>query len=365
MVTIVFSQEVLEGPNFCYYCPALKHLKLELKLMTLWKNKFSIFAMLGLLLPTLSWANFGPWPQSYFLEGGLLSCPEDKTCLAPRMDDVATLKNDWLENEGARLERVARLESLARQSAEKILEIGQNELTENEESSFGALYMDYGSRLLSNISDKKIEDTRLWVSQSSPMFLKIVELEAKLIEWQNQIDQQEDPDLKEGLVLLRNEKYKEWLVDEELQDVLKNMNIVQKEIFPKEAEGENSEDIIVDGLMNMEVSLGELVSFRDCPKKVESYVKDIFGEVQFSKAHRGKNDWDPVEDKKFIRFLLVGNGFGKPLRVTCDKGGFLSKVKVSYEKGHKLEIKYKTKSDDNGVTQYRMPSRQEILSLLK
>ena len=332
--------------------------------MTLRQNILSLFIVLGTFLASSVQAQFGPWPHSYFQEGGLLSCQAEKPCLAPRMDDVATLKNDWLTYEGDRLERVARLEGLARKSAERILEIGQEELSQNEESLFGEIYMDYGSRLLSNISDKEIEDMRLWVSQSSPMFLKIIELEAKLIEWQNQIDQQEDPDLKEGLVLLRNEKYKEWLDIEEFQEILKSMEKLQREIFPKE-EGGDSEELIVDSLMNLQVPLGDYISFKNCPKKVESFVKEIVGEVQFSKAHRGKNDWDPVEDQKFIRFLLVGNGFGRPLRVSCDKGSFLAKVKATYEKGHTIEIKYKTKEEDNGVTIYRLPKKQEVLSLLK
>jgi hypothetical protein len=332
--------------------------------MTLWQQKLSLFIVLGTFFASKAFAQFGPWPHSYFQEGGLLSCSESKVCLAPRMDDVATLKNDWLTYEGERLERVARLEALARKSAEKILEIAQEELSQNEESLFGEIYMDYGSRLLSNISDKEIDDMRLWVSQSSPMFLKIIELEAKLIEWQNQIEQQEDPDLKEGLVLLRNEKYKEWLEAEDFQEIIKSMAKLQVEIFPKE-ESEGSEDLIVDGLMNLEVPLGDYITFKSCPKKVEGFVKDIVGEVQFSKAHRGNNDWDPVQDRKFIRFLLVGNGFGRPLRVVCDKGSFLAKVKATYEKGHTIEIKYKTKEDDNGVTIYRLPEKQEVLSLLK
>lgn len=333
--------------------------------MTLNNNKFIKISTLALLFTYTAQAQFGPWPHSYFLEDGLLSCDQEKACLAPGMDDVATLKSDWLNHEQERLERVNRLEALARQSAEKILEIGQEELSKSEESRFGSLYMEYGSRLLTNISEKKIEDMRLWVSQSSPMFLKINELEAKLIEWQNQIDQQEDEDLKEGLILLRNEKYKEWLEEESLQSTLKTMQGIQAEIFPKGLSDVDLESSIVDGLMNLKVGLGELVSFDSCPQKVKTHMSELLGNVQFSKTHREKGDWDPIKDQKFIRFLLVGNGFGRPLRIECDKGGLLARVKVSYEKGHKLVIKYKTKSDNNGVTIYRLPSKQEILGLLK
>lgn len=317
-----------------------------------------------MVLSAKALASFGPWPHPYFLDGGLLSCPEDKECIAPRMDDISTLKSDWLNHEEVRLKRIDRLEVLARGAAEKILEIGQNEIVKNEESVFGQTYMDYGSRLLKNISEKEIESMRLWVSQSSPMYLKIIELESKLVEWQNQIDQQQDPDLKEGLILLRNEKYKEWLIGD-TQDVLEGMKEVQLEVFPKNDSEETREDLIVDGLMNLSFSLGYYIDFQGCPKKVEDQVEQHLGKVQFSEGHRKSGDLDPVEDMKYIRFVLVGKGFGRPLTVKCDKAGFLSKIKASYEKNHTLEIKFKMKKDDNGVTRYRVPSRNEVLSVLK
>lgn len=320
---------------------------------------------LYLALSAKAFANFGPWPHPYFLEGGLLSCPENKECLAPRMDDVTTLKSDWISHEEVRLKRIERLEVLARGAAEKILEIGQSEIEKNEESIFGQTYMDYGSRLLTNISEKEIESMRLWVSQSSPMFLKISEIEAKLVEWQNQIDQQQDPDLKEGLILLRNEKYKEWLESDETQEVLLKMKEVQLEVFPKNDTEEGREDLIVDGLMNLSFNLAYYIDFQECPKKVEDEITKHLGAVQFSEGHRKAGDLDPVKDLNFIRFVLVGPGFGKPLRVKCDKAGFLAKMKVSYEKNHTLEVKFKMKKDGNGVTQYRVPSRSDIRSVLK
>jgi hypothetical protein len=108
-----------------------------------------------------------------------------------------------------------------------------------------------------------------------------------------------------------------------------------------------------------------LVNFKSCPKKVEDQVKVALGKIQFSKAHREKNDWDPIRDKTFIRFLLKGNGFGRSLGVTCAKATFLAKAKASYEKGHQLKIQYKSKLDQDGITQYKMPSRSEILKPLK
>ncbi|GEM_PF-4749207 len=328
------------------------------------KIKHLLISILA-IIPLAGHANFGPWPHSYFLKGGVLSCSDGSGCYAPRMDDIATLKADWETHEEERLARVVRLEGLARVSAEEILEVAQQELIEDEESSFGELYLEYGSRLLNNISKKKIESMRLWVSKASPMYQKIHELEGKLIEWQNQIDLQEEPDLKEGLELLRNEKYKEWLVNTEFQEILKTMGSIQEEVFPKSTTSETVENDIVDGLMNLEVDLGELVNFKNCPKKVEDNVKEALGKIQFSKAHREKNDWDPIRDKTFIRFLLKGNGFGRSLGVTCAKATFLAKAKASYEKGHQLKIQYKTKVDQDGITQYKMPSRSEMLKPLK
>lgn len=324
----------------------------------------SLFLATCLAFSTNIFAGFGPWPHPYFLEGGLLSCPEEKECLAPRMDDVTTLKSDWLNYEEERLKRIDRLEVIARSSAEKILEIGQLEFQNNEDSLFGKIYAEYGSRLLTNISENEIESMRLWVSQSSPMYLKILELEAKLIEWQNQIDQQQDPDLKEGLILLRNEKYKEW-VDGDLQETLVRMKEIQLQVFPKDETGEASEDIIADGLMNLSLELSQYITFNSCPKKVEEKIGAYIGRVQFSQGHRKEGDLDPIADQKRIRFILVGSGFGKPLQVKCKKAGFLSKIKATYEKRHTIEVKYKTKSDSNGVTKYRLPSKSQITSLLR
>lgn len=327
------------------------------------------FLTIGLLFVGMAsgsaFASFGPWAHTYFQKGGLLSCSEEKPCLAPRMDDIATLKSDWMAHEEIRLNRVNRLEVLAREAAEKILEIGQTEFQKDEDSVFAKTYMDYGSRLLTNIGDREIESMRLLVSQSSPMFLKIEELEAKLVEWQNQIDQQEDPDLKEGLTLLRNEKYKELLESEEMQNTLEQMESLQKQVFPKGTEEEGSESRIVDGLMNLSFDFSEFVTFSSCPKKIEEKVISYLGRVQFSEAHRKEGELDPVRNQNFIRFILVGKGFGGPLKVSCKKGSLLAKVKASYGGGHRLEIKYKTKNDSNGVTQYRVPSKSEVLGLLK
>jgi hypothetical protein len=326
-------------------------------------KKAHLFALLSLFTFSVC-ASFGPWPHPYFKEGGLLSCSEERACLAPGFDDIEALKSDWIVHEAIRLERINRLETLARASAEKILEIGQLELQENENSVFGQVYMDYGSRLLTNISEKEIESMRLWVSQSSPMFLKIRELEAKLTEWQNQIDAQEDPELRQGLILFRNEKYKEWLETSDFKDILTKMDELQKQAFPKKDDDDNDEGRTVDGLMNLSFDIATYLDFDNCPLKVEKKIGSVLGKVQFSQTHRKARELDPVKDQDYIRFILVGKDFGKPLKVLCDKGGVLARVKASY-KNHLLKIKYKTKNGRDGVTEYRLPSKSEILSEFK
>ncbi len=325
-------------------------------------KKAQLITFLSLLITSVS-ASFGPWPHPYFKDGGLLSCTEGRSCVAPGFDDIEALKNDWVTHEGVRLERINRLETLARASAEKILEIAQVELQENENSVFGQIYMDYGSRLLTNIGEKEIESMRLWVSQSSPMFLKIRELEAKLIEWQNQIDAQEDPELHQGLILLRNEKYKEWLETNEFQEIITKMDELQKQVFPKK-DDDSDEGRIVDGLMNLSFELGSYLDYESCPLKVEKKISSYLGKVQFSQTHRKAGELDPVKDQDYIRFIFVGKGFGQPLKVICDKGGLLSRVRAKY-KNHVLKIKYKTKNGRDSVTEYRLPKKSEVLSELK
>lgn len=317
-----------------------------------------------LILSLSAFAEYGPWGHQYFLEGGLLFCEEGSSCFAPGKDDVETLKKDWEEAEAKRLKRIEELGSLAVKSSERILEIAQEALSQNEESEFGRLYMQYGSELEQSVSSIKMDSLRLWVSKESPMFLKILELESLLTELQNQIDQQEDPDLKEGLELLRNEKYKEWLRSQEVQDTLLEMNKIQNEFFPKVSNNE-TESSIVDGLMKLSIPLTDFMNTSSCSPGIQSDLKSLLGNLQFSKAHRGKLDWDPIASKSLIKFIVDGGGFGSPLRVTCKKAVLLQGTKANYDKGHKLELRFKVKKENGGVTRYVLPSRKEIVEALK
>lgn len=332
--------------------------------MSMIKKRFSFVFILAILTSYGAFAQYGPWAHQYFSEGGLLHCKEEAPCVAPGKEDVDALKKDWEAVEAARLSRIEYLVSLANQASEKILELGQSALSENENSNFGQLYMEYGSELQKSASAIKLDSLRLWVSKESPMFLKVVELEGLLTEWQNQIDEQTDEDLKEGLELLRNEKYKEWLNNESLTSVLEEMKKIQLEYFPKEVTGE-SESTLIDGLMKLAIPMTDFMDVSQCSPGIQQHLKKSLGSLQFSKAHRGQNDWDPIKDKEFIHFLTDGSGFSRKLTVSCQKAKLLQKVKARYEKGHKLEIKYKVKSENNGTSTYSLPSRSEILGELK
>ena len=325
------------------------------------------FILMSLCLGSLNsmGETLGPWPHQYFKSGQRLSClTEADSCTVPRMDDLQSLKTDWLGQEQARLQRVERISELARLQAEKILVVANEELAKNDQSSFGSLYMEFGSKLLDNIGERKIDRARLLVSQSSPMFLKIVELEGKLIGWQNQIEEQEDANLKEALVLLRKEKYREWATSKEYIELLDSMEVFQKEFFPKE-EDVDFERNLVDGMMNLRVELSEHISFANCPNKVEKDIAAKFGAIQFSKIHRKSGDWDPIKDKSFLRFIMTGPSLEEPLRVVCEKASVLARVKASLEKGHKLIVRYRIKKEQNGVDSFKLPSRSDLIDSLK
>ena len=309
--------------------------------------------------------SFGPWPHQYFEAGQRLSCfNEADPCNVARMDDIQALKTDWLNSEQGRLQRIERISELARLQAEKVLVVANTELSENDESAFGALYMEYGSKLLDNIGEKKIDRAKLLVSQSSPMFHKILELEGKLNSWQNQIDEQEDADLKEGLILLKKEKYKEWASNKEFAELLGTMEVFQKEFFPKQ-EDQNFEQNLIDGMMNLRVELSEHISFIDCPSKAKKQLSENLGGIQFSKIHRKSSDWDPIRDQNFLRFVMIGKGQGEPLTVKCAKAKVLGRVKASLEKGHTLLVKFRTKKEDDGSDSYKLPSRSDLIKALK
>lgn len=325
---------------------------------------FVFFLLTTLLMGQQALAEFGPWAHLYFKEGGLLHCKEDVTCIAPGKEDVEALKKDWDSAETSRLKRIEHLGALANQASEKILELGQSALAENENSNFGNLYMEYGSQLQQSASTIKMDSLRLWVSKESPMYLKVIELEGLLTDWQNQIDEQEDQDVREGLELLRNEKYKEWLFSEELGNILNEMTKIQLEYFPKEVTGE-SETSLIDGLMKLAVPMTDFMDVSKCSPGIQARLKKDLGYLQFSNAHRKKGDWDPIKDQRFIRFLTDGGGFGKKLRLNCQKAKLLQKVRARYERNHELLIRYKVKSENNGESSYILPSRAEIVQELK
>jgi len=331
------------------------------------KNKHLTFFLIALTLGAFSASaqDFGPWPHQYFKTGERLSCvSETDSCTVVRMDDIQSLKNDWLSKERGRLERIERISELARLQAEKVLVIASTELNENDQSSFGSLYMEYGSKLLGNIGERKIERAKLLVSQSSPMFLKILELEGKLISWQNQIEEQEDADLREALILLKKEKYREWASSKDYIELLEAMATFQKEFFPKTEEG-NFEENLIDGMMNLRVELSEHISFSECPLKVEKELSSSLGGIQFSKIHRKAGDWDPIKDKDFLNFIMGGNGLDEPLRIVCDKASVLGRVRASLEKGHTLLVRFKTRTENDGSDSFKLPSRAEIIESLK
>lgn len=310
--------------------------------------------------------DYGPWPHQYFKAGERLSCYEADPCVLPRMDDLEALKKDWVTYELSRIERLKRLQDLARQRAEKVLEVAQIELSENESSAFGNLYLGAGSKLLENLEDSQLKRTELWVSQSSPVVDKIVELESNLIEWQNQIDMQQDPDLKEGLQLLRKEKYREWFLSAETIEIFKSLGEIQLNYFPKQSANDDVEQKLVESLLILKVPLiKDHIKMSGCPTKIEGHMEKVFGAVQFSEQHRVQGEWDPIKDKEFLKFILSGKYSGTPLTIKCRKGGFLSGPSVKYDSRHFLEINYKTKKGENGVTLYKVPPRQEILKTLK
>ncbi|MCR9203983.1 MAG: hypothetical protein NXH75_05375 [Halobacteriovoraceae bacterium] len=325
---------------------------------------FVFFLLMSLLATSEAFAEFGPWAHLYFKEGGLLHCKEEVTCIAPGREDIEALKKDWESSETARLKRIEYLGALANQASEKILELGQTALADNENSNFGNLYMEYGSLLQESASTIKMDSLRLWVSKESPLFSKIIELESLLTEWQNQIDEQEDQDVKEGLELLKNEKYKEWLRSEELQSTLEEMTKIQLQYFPKEVTGE-SETSLIDGLMKLAIPMTEFMDASDCTPGIQTRLKMSLGNLQFSNAHREKGDWDPIKDQAFVRFLTDGGGFGKKLKVNCQKAKLLQKVRVRYERNHELLIRYRVKSENNGESYYVLPSRADLIKELK
>jgi hypothetical protein len=325
------------------------------------------FILMTLILGnvTVKAETYGPWPHQYFKVGQRLSCiTEADSCTVPRMDDLQSLKTDWLSQAQGRLERIERISELARLQAEKVLVIANEELSKNDQSPFGALYMEFGSKLLGNIGEQKIERAKLLVSQSSPMFLKIVELEGKLIGWQNQIEEQQDPELKEALELLRKEKYREWASAKGYTELLESMEVFQTEFFPK-VENEDFEKNLVDGMMNLRVELSDHVSFIECPVKVERELAAKLGGIQFSKIHRKSGDWDPIQDKSFLSFIMTGKSLGEPLKIICDKASVLNRVKATLEKGHTLLVRYRVRKGDNGSDSFKTPSRSEIIQALK
>ncbi len=317
-----------------------------------------------LLVSTSSMAkNFGPWPHQYF--NGLLSCStEGASCLPGEVSDLKNLKMEWLSLEQLRLERIERVSELARKKAEKVLMISNKELSTNDESLIGPLYMELGSKLLENIGERRIERARLLVSQSSPVFLKMIELEGKLTSLQNQAEEEQDLETKEALLLQKNEKYREWISGKSFRDPLDTLELFQKEFFPT-VEKENFEKVLIDGMMDLRIELADHISFDECPASVKETLSKQLGGIQYSEFKRTSNDWDPVKDVSFLRFILDGNSLGGSLKVTCQKASTASEVGASYKKSHTLVVQYHLKSGRIDSKSNQVPTRKELLKVLK
>ena len=307
-------------------------------------------------------SNYGPWPMQYFADGERFSCHEESPCIVPRLDDMEEMVKDFKELGSTRLERLQGLSTKASEKVQEVLGLSQNLQLERGENHLSRVFLAFGSELSTELENQRLERARLFVSESSPVLELVEGLQGLLIDFNQQIENQPDENLREGLKLLKKEKYKEFVMSPKFLETMNLLKLVKNEYF---SELEGQEGLVLGKLLDKKVSLMEEFPKRDCNKKMRQYIEDMIGTIQVSNSLRASNEFDPVKDFKLLKFLLNGKR-NKSLRLRCRDFKRFGRIKATYDaKDHELTIKFKVQMDSQGVNQLKGPSRQSILNTFK
>ncbi len=310
-------------------------------------------------------AGFGPWPTKYFDKGARFSCFEEDPCVPPRLDDIAELRKDFAKLAPARLDHLQKLTDEINKESEKYLVLAQNVAEQEGDNLFSNVYYEIGSAI-KEISEKSaVEKARLFVSESSPMLEQLANLENFIAEWNRKIDEQADENLKEGLKLLKKEKYKELNLSEVFQDTLGEMKNIEEGFFVELDDDERAKQI--QKILESEYDMSVHFEISDsCPKKVKEFAVQSVGKLQISTGMAKDGQLDAFEDSSLIKMILNGKRGNNTLSVRCKKSGFLSGTSPKYDdKDNELKIRYKEKLNSDGTAKYTLPKVETVKKLLE
>tara|TARA_R110002072_G_scaffold534_7_gene4187 strand:+ start:83949 stop:84953 length:1005 start_codon:yes stop_codon:yes gene_type:complete len=326
--------------------------------MKVFKIKTTLIAILA--TSNLMAAGFGPWPTKYFLGDARFSCVEESPCIAPRLDDLSELRSDFAKLAPSRLDHLQKLTDEINKESERFLVLAQKVNEQEGDNLFSNVYTEVGSAI-KEISEKSaVEKAKLFVSESSPMLEQIANLENFIAEWDRKIEEQTDQSLKDGLKLLKKEKYKELYLSEDFQFILSEMKSVETGFFVELDDQQRSKQI--KKILESVYDLSAHFEVDDkCPKFVKDYAVKSIGKLQVSAGMAKDSELDPFQDSSVVRMILNGKRSGNALKIYCKKSGFLSGVSPKYDdKDNELKMRYKEKLNTDGTVKFSLPKASAI-----
>ncbi len=277
-------------------------------------------------------ADFGVWPHSQFLDKGAFYCQKKDSCKVPNLSDVYALKDEWQRFEGRRIAHLEFLKGELRGHLDRALGVAQEELELYDHSFFGQVLMKAAEVAEKSVSDLYEGELDLWVSNSSPFFLMLTELEILI----NQS--------KSGK--LKVDQYRNWYL-EQVDKVLR-LKAIQERYFPDRS----SVDFLVS-LLNVEIPLAQGIEFKECSKALSSQFEKLLGSAPLF-----GEGYSFLESSDQIKPLFSSSLNKKQIQVVCQKGGSYSEARLQKISPRKFKFVYGT---EKGI---RWPTKRQIIEKL-
>ncbi len=295
------------------------------------KNLIFFFVLLS---SSLNASEFGPWPQGYFLDKGLLNCVSLEECRSPQISDIQTLRDDWQRLEEKRIEHLDSLKGQARLLLDGAMERAQSEVMEYEASEYGRILMEKVNDANSKLSPLLQGEYDLWVSNSSPVYGLFNSLEDLIHQG--------------GVSRLDKKIYHEWFNKEETQLILSKIDFVEKSFF------KNSKEESLLSFLREEFFLADGAVLKNCPKPVEEALIKMMGRGTFFKDPKGELP-SLIEDGDKFRAFYLSSRQENELIIECDQKKVFGQPKLKDLGQRRYELSYKVSQG-----KYKLPDSSEL-----
>jgi hypothetical protein len=301
-------------------------------------------AMSCLFLVTLSSVqavDFGPQPNEYFGSKSDFGCLEQAKCQVPRLDDLEEMKKQHISQARKRVSLVNAVEEEAHKQLEQILTLAQKAETDAGDNAFSTLYYQIAEKMSESLESKNVEEARLFVSENSPVLESIQSVHLFVKDWLKKVDEQTDEAAREGLRLLMQQKYKEYVSADEFLAPIKRLAQIGSAFA---GELTDSEVTVLSHWFSFSFPLIESLDGVKCNDDLMPMVEKIVGTIAMGKKQNAKspNFLDANKDAAYIRSLLANKESERSLKIDCAKRLFGGNVEPEYDRrDHRLKIRYK------------------------